>query len=80
MVQMVRPVAIILVLLAMVAEANSEPFKVRGIKGLWWQGIGNYEKALPWLADHKLNFLMLCYSSFAASGMDWRSPTARGPA
>jgi len=59
---------------------SGEPFNVRGIKGLWWQGIGNYEKALPWLADHKLNLLMLCYSSFAASGMDWRSPTARGPA
>ena len=52
---------------------SGEPFNVRGVKGLWWQGIANYEKALPWLAEHNLNFLMLCYSSFPASGMDWRS-------
>ncbi len=52
---------------------RAEPFKVRGIKGLWWQGIEKYELALPWLAEHDLNFLMLCYSSFAASGKDWRS-------
>ena len=56
-----------------VGAARSEPFKVRGIKGLWWQGIANYRKALPWLAEHKLNFLMLCYTSFSASGTDWRS-------
>jgi len=58
---------------SVIGTASSEPFKVRGIKGLWWQGIANYEKALPWLAEHKLNFLMLCYSSFPASGMDWRA-------
>ena len=26
----------------------------------------------PWLAEHNMNFLMFCYSSFPASGKDWR--------
>jgi len=54
-------------------SAQAEQFKVRGMKGLWWQGIEKYDLALPWLAEHDLNFLMLCYSSFPASGMTWRS-------
>ncbi len=54
-------------------SVNAEPFAIRGIKGLWWDGISKYEQALPWLAQHNLNFLMLCYSSFPASGMDWRA-------
>src|SRR5436305_11120182 len=49
------------------------PFALRGIKGLWWEGIDKYRKALPWVADHGENFLMLCYSSFPASGKDWRA-------
>lgn len=55
------------------SSAQAEAFKIRGIKGLWWEGIGKYEQALPWLAEHNLNFLMLCYSSFPASGADWRA-------
>lgn len=55
------------------ASLSAKPVEIRGIKGLWWQGIDKYNKALPWLAEHKLNFLMLCYSSFPASGQDWRS-------
>ena len=35
--------------------------------------LGRYRLALPWVAAHKMNFLMLCYSSFPASGKDWRS-------
>jgi len=54
-------------------ESNAEAFKIRGIKGLFWDGTGNYHKALPWLAGHKMNFLMLCYTSFPASWSDWRS-------
>src|SRR5438552_7025057 len=54
-------------------KAPESPFAIRGIKGLWWPGIASYQKALPWLAAHKLNFLMLCYTSFAASGKDWRA-------
>lgn len=48
-------------------------FPIRGIKGLWWDGLDKYRKALPWLADHHLNFLMFCYTSFPASGKDWRA-------
>lgn len=67
-----------LALLPVAARADrprpvASPFAVRGIKGLWWPGIENYRKALPWLADRGLNFLMLCYSSFPASGKDWRA-------
>ena len=29
--------------------------------------------ALPWVAEHDENFLMLCYSSFPASGRNWRA-------
>jgi hyaluronoglucosaminidase len=32
-----------------------------------------YRLALPWVARHDMNFLMFCYSSFPASGKDWRS-------
>src|SRR5207248_3049825 len=42
--------------------------------GLWWDGLDKYRLALPWLAEHRLNFLMLCYSSFPASGKTWREP------
>src|SRR5438128_429098 len=41
----------------------ASPFEIRGIKGLWWEGLPNYRKALPWVAEHHENFLMLCYSS-----------------
>ena len=54
-------------------SATSSPFQYRGIKGLWWQGAAGYRRALPWLARNNLNFLMLCYSSFPASGADWRA-------
>jgi hypothetical protein len=55
------------------ARQPAKPFAIRGIKGLWWEGIDKYRLALPWLAKNDLNFLMLCYSSFAASGREWRS-------
>ena len=53
--------------------ADKTSFDIRGIKGLWWDGIEKYQKALPWLAEHNMNFLMICYTSFKASGSDWRS-------
>jgi hypothetical protein len=55
------------------ARGATRAFEIRGIKGLWWEGIAKYRQALPWLAAHNLNFLMLCYSSFPASGADWRA-------
>ncbi len=54
-------------------DATAPPFAIRGIKGLWWDGLEKYRLALPWVAQHKMNFLMFCYSSFPASGKDWRS-------
>ncbi len=66
-------IAVIALTLLISACAVAKPFEVRGIKGLWWEGIDKYNKVMPWLAEHNLNFLMLCYSSFPASGMDWRS-------
>ena len=49
-----------------------EAFAIRGIKGLWWDGDAKYRLALPWLAQHHLNFLMLCYTSFPESSWKWR--------
>ena len=49
------------------------PFRIRGIKGCYWDGIEKYRLALPWIAKHKMNFLMLCPTSFKASGPDWRT-------
>lgn len=54
------------------ARGSAPAFAIRGIKGLWWEGIESYRKALPWLARHRMNFLMYCYSSFPASGQRWR--------
>jgi hypothetical protein len=54
-------------------DTKESGFAIRGIKGLWWEGIEKYRLALPWLAKHRLNFLMLCYTSFPASSMDWRA-------
>jgi hyaluronoglucosaminidase len=48
-------------------------FEIRGIKGLYWDGLEKYRLALPWLAEHDQNFLMLCYTSFPASAKDWRA-------
>ncbi len=48
-------------------------FQIRGIKGLWWEGMDKYRLALPWIANHNMNFLMFCYTSFPASGKDWRA-------
>ncbi|MDI6827507.1 MAG: beta-N-acetylglucosaminidase domain-containing protein [Armatimonadota bacterium] len=69
----VKVMVILLLFVLSISALNAGAFKIRGIKGLWWQGIEKYQLALPWLAEHNLNFLMLCYSSFPASGMDWRS-------
>lgn len=66
-------VALLLCLSVCSAALCAEAFAVRGLKGLWWEGIDKYRMALPWADEHGLNFLMTCYTSFAASGMDWRS-------
>src|SRR5438477_10654889 len=69
-----RRFAFIVILFLTIAGARAEsPFAIRGIKGLWWEGTDNYRAALPWVADHGMNFLMFCYSSYPASGKDWRS-------
>jgi hyaluronoglucosaminidase len=52
---------------------STSPFAIRGFKGLWWDGLDKYRKAIPWAAAHDMNFVMFCYSSFPASGKDWRS-------
>jgi hyaluronoglucosaminidase len=70
------PAAALILLLAassMLAADGTSPFAIRGIKGLWWDGLDNYRKAIPWAARHDMNFVMLCYSSFPASGKDWRA-------
>ena len=54
-------------------QAQAKSFEVRGIKGLFWDGIRFYQEALPWLARHHMNFLMTCYTSFPASATEWRS-------
>lgn len=58
---------------ALAAPREASPFAIRGIKGLWWDGIEIYRLALPWMAEHDMNFLMLCYTAFPASGQDWRA-------
>ncbi|MDO8588813.1 MAG: beta-N-acetylglucosaminidase domain-containing protein [Armatimonadota bacterium] len=63
----------VMLLLGASQASKASPFAFRGIKGLFWNGIDNYRKALPWLAENDLNFLMLCYSSYPASASDWRS-------
>lgn len=70
------PAALILLLLAaspLFAAGGTSPFAIRGFKGLWWDGLDNYRKAIPFAAKHDMNFVMLCYSSFPASGKDWRA-------
>lgn len=53
---------------------NESPFQIRGVKGLWWDGIQNYREMVRWLPSHGFNFLMFCYSSFPGSGAKWREP------
>jgi hyaluronoglucosaminidase len=65
--------AVVLLLLMAVPLQGASPFAIRGFKGLWWDGLENYRKAVPWAAEHGMNFVMLCYSSFPASGKDWRA-------
>ncbi|MCL6520116.1 MAG: beta-N-acetylglucosaminidase domain-containing protein [Armatimonadetes bacterium] len=69
----IKVLIMLLLFVSTVPTLDAEQFKIRGIKGLWWEGIEKYQLALPWLAEHNLNFLMICYSSFPASGMRWRS-------
>lgn len=69
----IKVLIMLLLFASTVPTLDAEQFKIRGIKGLWWEGIEKYQLALPWLAEHNLNFLMICYSSFPASGMRWRS-------
>lgn len=68
----IAAVCLVLVLAGGVCVAD-DAFAIRGIKGLCWDGIEKYNQALPWLAEHDLNFLMLCYTSFPASAGAWRS-------
>src|SRR5437667_12240286 len=73
--QFVTGCVIVSMILAMcpLAAPASSGFALRGIKGLWWEGMEKYRLALPWVAQHHMNFLMFCYSSFPASGKDWRA-------
>src|SRR4051794_38799835 len=48
----------------------ASPFDLRALKGLWWEGLPNYRKPLPWVAEHHENFLMFCFPSSPASGKD----------
>jgi len=55
------------------AEASqASPFAIRGLKGLWWEGAEKYQQALPWMASHKMNWLMLCYTMYPESARKWR--------
>jgi hyaluronoglucosaminidase len=65
-------VACCIAILHVSTALGESPFAIRGIKGLWWEGLDNYRDALPWVAAHDMNFLMFCYSSFPASGKSWR--------
>jgi hyaluronoglucosaminidase len=65
--------AVVVLALAYPAFARESPFPIRGIKGLWWDGFAKYDQALPWIAKHNMNFLMFCYTSFPASGTEWRA-------
>lgn len=58
---------------AFASEGAPKPFAIRGVKGQFWSGTDSYRRALPWMAANRMNFLMLCYTSFAASASDWRS-------
>ena len=33
------------------ATQPASPFALRGIKGLWWEGLEKYKLALPWVAE-----------------------------
>ncbi len=50
----------------------STAFEIRGLKGLYWDGIENYYKAVPWMAEHNMNWLMLCYTAWPESAREWR--------
>ena len=54
------------------AEMTTQRFSIRGLKGLFWEGIEDYYKAVPYMANHHMNWLMLCYTAFPESGRDWR--------
>lgn len=51
---------------------SSAAFEIRGMKGLFWDGIEKYYQAVPWMAEHNINFLMLCYTAYPESARDWR--------
>lgn len=53
-------------------EKQDNNFKIRGVKGLWWDGAEKYKNIIHWMPEHHFNFLMLCYTSFPGSGMNWR--------
>ncbi len=69
--------SIILAPATLAAQNSSVPspsaFEIRGLKGLFWEGIDKYYKAVPWMADHNMNWLMLCYTAYPESGTDWRA-------
>ncbi|MBI2298812.1 MAG: beta-N-acetylglucosaminidase domain-containing protein [Armatimonadetes bacterium] len=71
---LVTSAAALLLLALATAVSAASPFGIRGVKGLWWSGIDNYQHMVRWLPDHDLNFLMFCYSSFPGSGSAWRQP------
>lgn len=69
-------VAIALVACTITGHAKPEikpgAFDIRGMKGLFWEGIDKYNQAVPWMAAHNMNWLMLCYSIYPESAADWR--------
>lgn len=68
---------------AAIADTGAEParrdhddfqFEIRGLKGLFWDGMDKYYEALPWMAAHDMNWLMICYTAYPESAREWRKP------
>lgn len=57
---------------AQAATVASGAFEIRGLKGLFWDGIDKYYKAVEWMPNHGMNWLMLCYTAYPESARDWR--------
>jgi hyaluronoglucosaminidase len=47
-------------------------FEIRGLKGLFWDGIPKYYEAVEWMPKHGMNWLMLCYTAYPESAREWR--------
>lgn len=53
-------------------EIAADAFEIRGLKGLFWDGIDKYYQAVDWMPKHGMNWLMLCYTAYPESARDWR--------